>query len=125
MSEEKTCPSGRCTEGALLLGIVQDDRVAFVHPALIVDADFVERVDTSALRRFRFAEPCVERDCAQWTGHSCGVIDEVLESSPPVPVGAPLPPCSIRKTCRWFGQSGRSACAPCRLVITEHFEAPG
>jgi hypothetical protein len=117
---ESTCPSGRCQEGSLLLGVVNADQsVGFIHPAIPLDEEFVERAGTAPLRRFRFAEPCATSRCAQWTGERCGVIDEVLAEAPGQPLGAPLPFCSIRRTCRWFGQSGRAACAVCRFVVTE------
>lgn len=119
---DKTCPSGRCAEGSLLLGIVQrDDSVGFIRPAIPIDADFVGRAQSSPLRRFRFAEPCATSDCVQWTGERCGVIDGVLAERPAnaEQIAPPLPYCSIRKTCRWFAQSGRAACAVCRFVVTE------
>lgn len=117
---ESTCPSGRCKEGSLLLGVVNADQgVAFIHPAIPLDEHFVERVGTNPLRRFRFAEPCATSNCGQWTGERCGVIDEVLAETPGQPLGAPLPYCSIRRTCRWFSQSGRAACGVCRFVVTE------
>jgi hypothetical protein len=122
VTELKTCPSGRCISGALLLGVVQAGTVSFVTPPLEVDDEFVNKVEATARRRFRFAEPCVKERCTQWTGQRCGVIDEALDSRPVTAV-APLPSCAIRQTCRWFHQSGRAACATCRLVITEIDEA--
>ncbi|HEX3424770.1 MAG TPA: hypothetical protein VHT30_01470 [Acidimicrobiales bacterium] len=122
---QRTCPSGRCQEGSLLLGEVQEDqRVAFVHPAIPVDAEFVAQASDSAQRRFRFAEACVASGCAQWTGERCGVIDEVLTAARTtapqlVVVEAPLPYCGIRSSCRWFHQSGRAACRVCRFVVTD------
>lgn len=128
MTSALTCPSGRCQEGSLLLGVVQpDQRVAFIHPAIVVNESFVEQAANVPLRRFRFAEPCATSSCAQWTGERCGVIDRVLsdpgEGASALPsvqlVASPLPYCSIRRTCRWYSQSGRAACAVCRNVVTE------
>jgi hypothetical protein len=31
-----------------------------------------------------------------------------------------LPDCSIRTTCRWFGQIGEKACTVCPLVMTDN-----
>lgn len=124
MAEGFTCPSGHCTEGALVLGVVHDGSVRFVTPPLVADADFVRRADPStARRRFRFAEPCREAGCVQWRDGRCSVIDDVLNAA-----GASdeaeksLPTCRIRPTCRWYAQSGRAACHNCRLVITETIE---
>jgi hypothetical protein len=124
VSEARTCPSGHCTPGALVLGVVHDGTVRFVNPPLVVDEDFVTRADpVSARRRFRFAEPCREGGCVQWRDGRCTVIDDVLDEAPaPAATDGPLPTCRIRPTCRWFAQSGRAACQSCRLVITETLE---
>jgi hypothetical protein len=125
VSEGRTCPSGHCTPGALVLGVVHDSTVRFVSPPLVVDEDFAARADpVTARQRFRFAEPCQEGACEQWRNGRCSVIDEVLSGTgAPVTADKSLPSCPIRRTCRWFAQSGPAACHSCRLVITETFEA--
>lgn len=120
---EALCPSARCEEGAILLGLVAaDGRVAYLRPEARIDAEFVReaRRGRAPEKRFRFADTCVEGRCAQWTGERCGLIDRVLESEDAVANGAeqrPLPRCAIRTRCRWFGQQGREACAACPLVV--------
>jgi hypothetical protein len=43
-STERLCPSARCKEGAILLGIVgKDGVVGYVRPQETVDAEFVRR----------------------------------------------------------------------------------
>ena len=126
------CPSSRCEPGALLLGLVlPDGRVAYASDRIAVDDEFVDiaRQGRSPEQRFRFASPCVQSACRQWTGNRCGVIDEVLdqvnrkamspEDDAADPVQMDLPPCSIRDDCRWWNQHGRSACEVCPLVITD------
>jgi hypothetical protein len=106
-----------------LLGIIgTNGRVGYLTPSTTVDAEF----DTMARRagppeeRFRFASPCVENGCAQWTGTRCGVIDAVLAVDElREHAAAELPRCAIRPSCRWFAQSGAAACAVCPLIITE------
>ena len=119
-----TCPSGRCREGSVLLGIVgPDGRLGYVNPAMAVDAEFVERASKGRApeSRFRFAEPCVEDPCEQWAGDHCGLIDELLESRRGAALAATpvklLPRCSIRRSCRWYGQRGAAACAVCPIVV--------
>src|SRR6266545_2966883 len=118
-----TCPSGRCNEGSLLLGIVgQDGLVGYITPGMTVDAQFVSRARQGRTpeSRLRFAEPCAEDDCAQWTGDRCGLIDELLDSPKASTAAAQnmglLPRCSIRRSCRWFDQHGSNACGICPLI---------
>lgn len=119
-----TCPSSRCADGAILLGIVRrDGRVAFTSGMVRVDAEFVRiaRQGRKPEARFRFAGPCHRGACQQWTGERCGVIDLALEQVAKAGVhdGAALPDCSIRSSCRWFAQAGSAACATCADIITE------
>jgi hypothetical protein len=125
-STERMCPSARCEEGAILLGIVgKDGVVGYVRPQMKVDAEFVRRAREGRKpeKRFRFSQPCIESGCQQWTGNRCGVIDRVLPAAQEA--GAidtssnALPRCTIRPRCRWFAQVGRRACAVCPLVATE------
>jgi hypothetical protein len=120
-----TCPSGRCRDGAVLLGVVgPEGAVGFVSPPMVVDDEFVRRAraaDRPPEARFRFAEPCVEDACGHWTGDRCGVVDGVLGSragaaTAEARVGL-LPRCGIRRSCRWFAQRGAEACAVCPLVV--------
>ena len=74
-------------------------------------------------RRFRFAAPCAEGRCGNWTeqgGGQCGLIarirDHVAASDAAPEPAAALPPCAIRADCRWWRQDGPSACAVCPLV---------
>ena len=122
---ERTCPSARAQEGAILLGVVgPDGRVGYISPAVRIDDRFVEtaRRQGSPEQRFRFAGTCVECRCKQWDNGRCGVIDTVLEAKaaavdPPEPES--LPRCGIRPSCRWFHQTGPAACAVCPFVITD------
>lgn len=123
MTEERTCPSGRCREGARVIAFVgQGERLTFVRPALPVDEAFVTAADASGDvgRRFRFAEPCQEAGCAQWTGSSCGVIERLLVAPDAGDLDPDLPRCDIRRSCRWFAQAGGAACGVCPYVLTDN-----
>ena len=127
----RLCPSSRAEAGAVLLGIVSPDgKIAYLTPQMRISADFVEtsRQGRSPEKRFRFSGPCVEGNCAQWTGTRCGVIDAALENadsmhlranSPDAVSDQLLPNCSIRQRCRWFSQHGRQACRVCPYIITD------
>jgi hypothetical protein len=118
------CPSACCEEGAILLGIVGVDGViGYVTPQMTVDTDFCRAAQQGRKpeTRFRFAQPCVENQCIQWTGSCCGLIHQVLESSEGVRITGQspeaLPQCVIRSSCRWFAQAGTQACAVCPVII--------
>ena len=118
-----TCPSGRCEEDAVLLGIVSPDgTLAYLTPQVRVDKLFVDRARQGRTpeARFRFAQPCVEGGCRNWVADRCDVIEQAVESSK-LPRAAientPLPICSIRRSCRWFAQRGAEACTVCPVVV--------
>jgi hypothetical protein len=124
----KTCPSSACGEGAVVLGVMTGGgRLAYLHPPVPVDAEFAAREAATGNpeRRYRFAGPCVEGDCPQWTGTRCAIADMVAgPAARPVDLGLPaparrLPACSIRQSCRWFFQRGPAACAVCPLIVAD------
>jgi hypothetical protein len=123
---ERLCPSARCGEGAILLGIVgKDGVVGYVSPQMTVDEDFIRqaRKGRKPEQRFRFCQACVESSCKHWTGSRCGFIDRALQAaeqaeSADMP-GEALPRCTIRPRCRWFAQLGRRACTVCPLIVTD------
>lgn len=116
-----TCPSSRCHDGAVLLGVVQSDGVlSFARERIVIDNDFVVAAHTGRMpeKRFRFASRCHTKACIQWKDEQCSVINRLIQTEPrePLPI---LPECSIRTTCRWLLQNGDSACSICPEVITE------
>lgn len=126
--EAKLCPSAPAAEGAILLGVVgPDGAVGYVQPPLTIDSDFLARAASGrpAEERFRFSAPCIEASCGYWTENSCGVIEQVLarQDALELPTAETLPHCSIRRSCRWFAQSGPRACSACPYVITRQSPA--
>ena len=109
---EKTllCPSARCKKGAILLGVVQPDgHIAFISNPITIDDDFAQLAHQGRTpeKRFRFSDTCIKSGCKQWSGNSCGVIEEVLHYVEPEDMRSfELPQCSIRPQCRWFRQRG-------------------
>jgi hypothetical protein len=124
-SVARTCPSAPAQPGATLLGMVgADGRVHHLRTALVVDEDFIARARRQGPpeARMRFAHTCVEGKCQQWTGHSCGVAEMVLQHLAVIghpDAGTGLPACTIRATCRWYDQSGTDACRACSFVVTD------
>lgn len=117
------CPSFRCQDGAILLGIVQEEaRVAFAANPIVIDQHFVDlaRKGRTPEARFRFAGPCAQGACSHWRDGRCRVIDRVLTRLKSHMPGDELVQCSIRNQCRWYAQSGPCACSVCPEVITNH-----
>jgi hypothetical protein len=127
------CPSSRCKDGALVLGIVLPNQtIAYADQRYRISAQQAEEMQQSALspeKRFRFSSPCAQSGCGQWrsgpanpdgpAAGRCGVIDTVLATPHPPTLPRELPNCSIRPQCRWFVQSGEAACSICRYVVTD------
>jgi hypothetical protein len=119
--EELLCPSAPCEPGALLLGVVgADGQVGYLRPAPEIDQDFVAKAlaGRAPEKRFRFAQPCRESGCGYWSDGRCEVSDAAASSEEGGSDG-PLPACAIRPRCRWFAQSGASACRTCPVIVTD------
>jgi hypothetical protein len=118
----KLCPSYRCTEDALLIGVVQPDAtVALAAQPIVVSREFVEAASAGRKpeMRFRFAGTCVEQNCAQWKTGKCGIPDRVRKSLGSHELPPAVAACAIRADCRWFAQDSYDACKLCPLVITQ------
>ena len=121
------CPSSRCKDGAIVLGIVLPNQtIAYADQRFKLDASQAEAMRRNPVnpeKRFRFSTPCAQSGCTQWvngnSGGKCGVIEEVLEAPRPDFLPKTLPGCSIRSQCRWFLQRGDEACSVCRFVVTD------
>jgi hypothetical protein len=106
----------------MLLGVMTPEgRIAYVHPPAVVDEEFVaqEHARGRPERRFRFAGPCIEGQCPQWTGNGCGIAPIVGQARAGEEASRRLPACSIRRTCRWFFQEGAAACSVCPLLVAD------
>jgi hypothetical protein len=111
------CPSAPAAEEAILLGIANPDGLlAFVTPPHKVDRELLRRLGPDSEARFRFAQPCVETGCKNWTGNNCGLIAGLTSGQDASPRRDDLPACSIRSHCRWFDERGPDACAVCPRV---------
>ncbi|HEY7406527.1 MAG TPA: nitrogen fixation protein [Candidatus Angelobacter sp.] len=66
---------------------------------------------------FRFAAPCEQCGCHNWSGSSCRVAERLVQILPAS--GSDLPRCKLRPVCQWFAQEGGAACARCPQVRTD------
>jgi hypothetical protein len=65
---------------------------------------------------FRLAAPCAEHKCPHFDGADCRLARRVVQLLPAAV--DTLPPCIIRKQCRWFSQEGGAACKRCPEITT-------
>ena len=119
------CPSAPAAPGASMIAVVeQDGGVTNLLTPMIIDEEFVRSASAFGPlgKRFRFASPCQEGRCANWSGRECGLIGRLEESARsnfPGNTAPALPPCAIRAECRWWLQRGRDACLVCSIVVTD------
>jgi hypothetical protein len=115
----KSCPSATLSEGAVLLGIVNENgSIGFISNETAITGDLYDDLAASPHpeKQFRFSSACVESGCRQWRQGKCSVIQRIIDANEePEPQ---LPDCSIRTSCRWFYQEGPKACSFCPYVIT-------
>lgn len=125
MPRRGLCPSARCEEDALLLGVVSAaGQVEFLPQLARVSRAFVEiaQAGRQPESRFRFAAPCQQAGCRNWGDGGCALprrIASDLANAGRQISDQPLRPCAIRRACVWFAQEGPAACPGCELVVTD------
>lgn len=69
---------------------------------------------------FRLSATCAEHKCPHFDGADCRLATRIVNMLPAVV--SSLPPCTIRKDCRWFAQEGGAACHRCPEVTTVSYD---
>jgi len=69
---------------------------------------------------FRLAATCAEHQCPHFDGADCQLATRVVRILPAVVDS--LPPCIIRKECRWYAQEGAAACKRCPAITTVTYD---
>jgi hypothetical protein len=69
---------------------------------------------------FRLAATCAEQQCPHFDGADCRLAARIVQILPAVV--DTLPPCIIRKQCRWYSQEGGAACKRCPEVTTVSYD---
>jgi hypothetical protein len=124
------CPSAQPDmANAVVIGVIDSDADMVGDRALIAYVDEHVEVTRELLaitgnvaptKVFRFAATCEESSCGHFVDDRCSLVERVVANLPSVV--SFLPRCSIRSTCRWYGQQGRQACFRCPQVVTEQAE---
>jgi len=122
----KLCPSAqpgmdRCS----ILGVVEHDgpvpTVAYLTqtvPATEETLAFAAPLKPTEV--FRLSATCAEHQCPHFDGADCRLATRVVSLMPPHVDS--LPPCAIRKECRWYSQEGRAACLRCPGITTMSYD---
>jgi hypothetical protein len=119
------CPSARSEsdEGqvfGVVGGTVDTPKVSYLKEAqapLELIARVGSRVEPEEV--LRIASPCEEKGCKHFDGQDCRLVMRIVDDLPIVAEN--LPPCAIRRNCRWWNQEGISACLRCPQVITRNY----
>lgn len=123
-SAKPLCPSAQPDwEGAVLIGVVLgtagEPRVRFAQEAApVVPEVLALATPVHPTEIFRFAAPCLCRNCVHFENVKCRLVERVV-SQLPIVVDDP-PPCPIRPSCRWWSQEGIAACRRCPQVVTDN-----
>lgn len=121
-TSDYSCPSAQPdSEDARVFGVVVGDvaepRIAYLAKDVVVSEEMIQTAGgVSPTRIFRFAGKCVNGACAQFKDGGCRLGGDVSKGI--APVSDRLPPCTIRRTCRWFAENGPDVCLRCARVVT-------
>jgi hypothetical protein len=121
------CPSAPADgDGAHVYGVVtgapEARRIAYLTQSRPLTPELVALAgDAKPTEIYRIAAPCMNGGCRHFAGNTCTLAQRVVAFMEPV-VNS-LPPCRIRRTCRWFHQEGKAACLRCPQVVTERRDA--
>jgi hypothetical protein len=69
---------------------------------------------------FRLAATCAEHKCPHYDGADCRLASRIVHILPAVT--STLPPCIIRRDCRWYSQEGAAACRRCPEITTISYD---
>lgn len=116
------CPSAQPDMAeARILGVLSrtpdGPRVAYLNAVQPVTAELLDLADgVRPTQVMRFAARCEERKCTHFDGRDCLLATRIVERM--TEVSTSLPPCTIRRTCRWHVQEGAAACLRCPQIVT-------
>jgi hypothetical protein len=127
IASEKTtlCPSARPEPGESLVfgvigGTVTEPRVAYLKQPQTMTEELIAKVSPATPAEvFRTASTCATNNCQHFDGKDCGLATRIVAQFPIAL--EELPPCSIRRDCRWWQQEGKAACMRCPQVITDNY----
>jgi hypothetical protein len=122
----KLCPSAQPgMDSCRVLGVVQREgsapKLEYLNHALAATPEILAMAaPLKPTEVFRLAATCAERKCPHFDGEDCRLATRVVRILPAVV--DTLPPCIIRKECRWYSQEGGAACRRCPEITTVSYD---
>ncbi|HEY1912102.1 MAG TPA: hypothetical protein VGG73_14345 [Vicinamibacterales bacterium] len=122
----KLCPSAQPgMDNCRVLGVIDHD--APKPMLLYLNREMAATPDVLALAAplkptevFRLAATCEEHRCPHYDGTDCQLATRIVAMVPAAV--ETLPPCLIRKDCRWYSQEGEAACHRCPEITTVTYD---
>ena len=122
----KLCPSAQPgMDNCRILGIVDHEgrkpKIVYLNEILPATNDVLAlSAPLKPTEVFRLSATCAEHGCPHFDGIDCRLATRIVTMLPAVVDN--LPPCTIRKECRWFSQEGGEACKRCPEVTTVTYD---
>jgi hypothetical protein len=123
----KLCPSAQPgMDRCQVWGVVDHDRgPAPVVKYLNEPVEATPEVLTTTARLkptevLRLSATCAEHRCPHFDGMDCKLVSRIVRLLPAVVDS--LPPCVIRRECRWYSQEGGAACKRCPGMTTVSYD---
>jgi hypothetical protein len=119
------CPSARPEWGdtivfGVITGTKDEPNVTYLKESQPVTDELIELAKpVTPTEVFRIAGTCATNQCQHFDGANCSLAQRVVDKLPIIE--ANLPPCAIRRDCRWWLQEGKAACYRCPQVITDNY----
>ncbi len=122
----KLCPSAQPgMDNCRVLGVVDHEsptpKIVYLNEILpATDEVLAQSAPLKPTEVFRLSATCAEHKCPHFDGMDCRLATRIVNMLPPVVDD--LPPCTIRKDCRWFSQEGGAACKRCPEITTVSYD---
>src|SRR5215470_10955155 len=122
----KVCPSAQPgMENCRVLGVVDQEapkaKIVYLTEILPATNDVLAlSAPLKPTEVFRLSATCAEHKCPHFDGVDCRLAMRIVTMLPAVVDD--LPPCTIRKHCRWFSQEGAAACKRCPEIVTVSYD---
>ncbi len=119
------CPSARpeladSTVFGVVTGTVEEPRVTYFNQRQpVTDELMALSGPVTPTEVFRIAAPCAGNGCEHFDGRDCRLAMRIVQQLPTI--AQELPPCPIRRDCRWWQQEGKAACMRCPQVVTDNY----
>jgi hypothetical protein len=122
----KLCPSAQPgMDNCRVLGVIDHDApkpmLLYLNREMAVTPDVLAlAAPLKPTEVFRLAATCEEHRCPHYDGTDCQLATRIVAMVPAAVER--LPPCLIRKDCRWYSQEGEAACHRCPQITTVTYD---